>query len=67
MVQARLTAKGIHPSKYVVVYGYTPMDAARTADRLRRLGYQRVLEHAEGVAAWAADNTLPMDRLPRYE
>ncbi len=37
------------------------------ADILKSLGYEKVLTYDVGIIEWAADESLPMDKLPRYE
>jgi 3-mercaptopyruvate sulfurtransferase SseA len=65
---ARLLAgKGASPDRSIVVYGNGQDDAAAIVAKLEDLGVRdgRVLEG--GFAAWSADPTLPVDRLPKYE
>jgi len=53
--------------KTVVVYGYSHDDAVAMGKRLTDLGYENVCTYQAGLEAWAADNSLPMSRLTRYE
>jgi 3-mercaptopyruvate sulfurtransferase SseA len=62
-----LRSKGITQDKTVVVYGYTPNESAAMANKLRDLGYENVLAYEAGLAAWAADLSLPMARLANYK
>ena len=62
-----LSAKGVTPEKTIVVYGYGAEDSAVAAEKLAEMGYEKVLTYGAGIATWAADPALPMDRLPRYE
>jgi thiosulfate/3-mercaptopyruvate sulfurtransferase len=65
--RALLKAKGITPDKAIVVYGAQGDKSAVMAQLLRELGYERVLTYDTGLAAWAADETLPMTHLANYE
>ncbi|HEY7494673.1 MAG TPA: rhodanese-like domain-containing protein [Candidatus Tectomicrobia bacterium] len=60
-------AKGITPHSTVVVYDVQRHRSVAMACQLRRLGYSKVLTYDAGVAAWAADERLPMTHLPHYE
>ena len=66
-VQRLLGAKGISSDRDVVVYGDGPDDAARFAAALTDLGVEGVVVFAAGFPAWAADASLRIDRLPKYE
>jgi 3-mercaptopyruvate sulfurtransferase SseA len=59
-------AKAIRPGDPVVVYGYDPDEAARVARQFARSGHAHVSVYAGFLDEWAPDETLPMDRLPRY-
>ena len=58
-----LVTKGITTDREVVLYGE---DASTLAARLTALGYPGVRTY-EGWDAWLEDESLPLDRLPRYE
>jgi 3-mercaptopyruvate sulfurtransferase SseA len=62
-----MESKGITRDKTVIVYGYTRDEGAAMVNRLRDLGYEKVLTYAASLAAWAADPSLPMSRLANYE
>jgi thiosulfate/3-mercaptopyruvate sulfurtransferase len=65
---ARLLAgKGVAPDRDVVVYGAGFDDAAAIVDKLTTLGVTDARIYADGFGAWAADPTLPVDRLPQYQ
>ncbi|MFQ5614460.1 MAG: sulfurtransferase, partial [Anaerolineae bacterium] len=64
---ALLASKGITPDKTVVLYGYGPDDSAAMAGLLADFGYENALVYEAGLAEWAANRSLPMDRLPNYE
>jgi 3-mercaptopyruvate sulfurtransferase SseA len=65
---ARLLAgKSVAPDREVVVYGAGIDDAAALAEKLNELGITGARVYAEGFGAWAADPTLPVERLPQYQ
>lgn len=64
---ALLEQKRIPPEKAIAVYGAGEDDSALVARWLRELGASQVLVYSAGLATWAADESLPMDRLPRYD
>ena len=66
-IQRILDEKGIVPGREVVVYGIDGEDAAAVAARLVELGIENVRVYAEGFAAWAADVSLPLERLAKYD
>jgi 3-mercaptopyruvate sulfurtransferase SseA len=65
-VDRLLGSKRIEPARTVVVYGYGRDDVTEFATRLRLLGHDRVWVYDLGWAAWAADERLPVERLPNY-
>jgi molybdopterin synthase sulfurtransferase len=62
-----LTDKAIEPERTIVVYGSGPTDAAAFQAWLLDRGFTDVLVYEPGFAAWAADERLPVERLPRFE
>jgi len=66
-LQRLLASKGIMPHRTVVVYDVQRDRGVVMADRLRLLGYPKVLTYDAGVAAWAAEARLPMAHLTYYE
>jgi len=62
-----LASKGITPHRTVVVYDVQRDRSVAMAQQLKTLGYPRVLTYDAGVAAWAADERLPMTHLAHYE
>jgi len=62
-----LEAKGITPGREVVVYGDRPEDVAAARAGLAERGLPGARVYEPGWAAWAADETLPVERLPRYD
>src|SRR5438132_7593979 len=66
-VQRLLRSKGILASRAVVLYGDRPEDTVPLSTRLSELGHARVQIFAGGWPEWAADPTLPVDRLKHYD
>jgi thiosulfate/3-mercaptopyruvate sulfurtransferase len=69
-VEERLKASGILGGKKVVMYGTNSTEAEKMADLLvRKFGVDpaRLYVYRAGLAAWSADESLPMDRLPGFE
>jgi 3-mercaptopyruvate sulfurtransferase SseA len=60
-------SKGITRDKTVVVYGYTRDDSAALVQWLSDSGYENLFIYEAGLAEWAADGSLPMARMARYE
>jgi 3-mercaptopyruvate sulfurtransferase SseA len=60
-------SKDLGPTGETVLYGSSAADVESVATKLGALGHPdvRILEH--GWAEWAADATLPVERLPNYE
>jgi 3-mercaptopyruvate sulfurtransferase SseA len=65
-VERLLDAKGIVSSREVVLYGDSA-DVAAVQGRLAALGHTGVRSFAQGWDAWAADDTLPVERLPNHD
>ena len=62
-----LDSKEIVPDREIVVYGDRPEDVAATRDWLTDLGHPSVRTYRDGWAEWAADEALPVERLPNYD
>jgi molybdopterin synthase sulfurtransferase len=62
-----LDSKEIVPGREVVLYGDRPEDVAAFRRWLRELGHEDVRTYQHGFAEWAADESLPVERLPNYE
>jgi thiosulfate/3-mercaptopyruvate sulfurtransferase len=65
-IERLLDAKGIRADREIVVYG-DGLEATAFAARLHTLGIDRVRVYDDGFAAWAADDGLPVERLPLYD
>ena len=59
-----LEAKSIVPGREIVLYG-DPSDVAVVGSRLATLGHTAQHVYA-GWSEWAADESLPVERLPKY-
>lgn len=66
-VQRILDEKRLTHGSRAVVYGSGADDAARLAAVLRERGLSDVTTLDGGFPAWAADASLPVDKLPRHE
>jgi thiosulfate/3-mercaptopyruvate sulfurtransferase len=68
-VKGRLEAKGVLGGKQVLLYGSDGDEAGQMADLLVR-GYavdpNRLHIYGAGSAAWSADSSLPLERLPGH-
>ena len=62
-----LREKRVATERTIVVYGEGANDAGDLGSMLARLGYEDVRVYDAGFPAWAADESLPVERLPRYE
>ena len=60
-------AKGLRREDPLVLYGYDPDEAETVAERFRREGFRLVEIYDGFVDEWSADETLPLERLPRHE
>jgi thiosulfate/3-mercaptopyruvate sulfurtransferase len=62
-----LLEKRVTPDRTIVLYGYRPEQTAGLAARLEAAGHQNVLVYGSGFAAWAADPSLALERLPKFD
>ena len=60
-------SKGIEPGRSIVVYGAGPDEPVPVAARLLEAGVDDVRVYEAGWTAWAADERLPLERLPNYD
>jgi len=60
------TAKGITADKKVILYGYGREDCETMVRVLQGQGFQEVTTYEAGLAQWAADPSLPLERLSNY-
>ena len=61
-----LASKRVAPGRDVVVYGSGADDAATVVEALGRFGILGARSYA-GFGAWAADASLPVEKLPRHD
>ncbi len=61
-----LQFKKILPNNAIVVYGYTPEQSRKTAERLGKNGYDNVSVYNGFLTEWSPNNTLPMEKLANY-
>jgi thiosulfate/3-mercaptopyruvate sulfurtransferase len=66
-VERILEEKGLVPGRAVALVGYSKSDVAAVEGRLRELGIEDVRVLDGGAQAWAADSSLPLERLPNYD
>jgi molybdopterin synthase sulfurtransferase len=66
-IERLLQSKEIVPSQEVVLYGDDGGDVSAVKTRLTDLGHAGVRTYEQGWAEWAADETLPVERLPNYD
>lgn len=62
-----LDNKGISQSRSIVLYGDAPAQAERLLQKLSDFGYTDVVTYQGGFRDWAADQTLPVEGLVKYE
>src|SRR6266508_5432605 len=62
-----LREKGVTTDRTVVVYDDRADDAGDVVPTLARLGYQDVQVYEAGFSAWAAERSLPIERLANHE
>ncbi len=58
--------KEILPEHKIVIYGYTDQEVLKVADRFQGAGYQDINIYSDFVQQWAADPTLPLEKMKRY-
>ena len=66
-VERLLESKNIVPGREVVLYGSAADDVSAVRARLTDLGVADVSIYEHGWEYWAADDSLPVERLPNYE
>jgi molybdopterin synthase sulfurtransferase len=66
-IERELSAKRIIPGRSIVLYGDRSDHARALADRLVARGHDDVRIYEHGWAGWAAEPTLPLERLPNYD
>jgi 3-mercaptopyruvate sulfurtransferase SseA len=66
-IERELALRGIAPGRSIVLYAYDRADVADLATRLDAHGITDIRVYDDGWNAWAADESLPVDRLPNYD
>ncbi len=66
-VDRLLLEKQVTLDRTLVLYGYGPDDTAGLEARLAAAGHDDVHVYSAGFEAWAADSSLPLDRLPKFD
>jgi molybdopterin synthase sulfurtransferase len=66
-IERLLAEKRLTPGRTVVLYGDRAADAAALEARLLAHGHHDIRVYEAGFPAWAADETLPIDKLPNHE
>jgi 3-mercaptopyruvate sulfurtransferase SseA len=59
-------SKGILPGQSLVIYGDSPEESQRVAERFFKSGYNQIRVYDAFVNEWCSNDSLPMDRLKRY-
>jgi len=62
-----LDAKRIVSGRDTVIYGHSADDARALAQKLEAVGIEGAIVYEGGALAWAADEALPLERLPNYD
>jgi molybdopterin synthase sulfurtransferase len=66
-VERLLRAKNVIAGREIVLYGDRDDDVSSVRTRLADLGLADVRTYEHDWAEWAADETLPVERLPNYD
>ena len=66
-IERLLRFKEVADDREVVLYGYDADELLAVRSRLAELGHAPVRIYEGGWHEWAADETLPVERLPRFE
>ena len=66
-VERLLHLKDIVPNQEVVLYGDDAEEVSALRTRLTDLGHDGVRTYEGGWPEWAADESLPVERLPNYD
>jgi 3-mercaptopyruvate sulfurtransferase SseA len=66
-VERLLQSKDLGQGRDTVLYGSVVDDVLSVRTRLTGRGYADVRIYEQGWAEWAADETLPVERLPNYD
>lgn len=61
-----LMSKGFESTDEIIVYGYDEQEIDDAAEGLQKLGFLNVKSYMDFVSEWSANESLPMDKLERY-
>ena len=59
--------KNILPENEIIVYGYSPDESQKVAERFSKSGYKKVAVYNHFTDEWAANPELPMQKLKRFQ
>jgi len=59
--------KNILPENEIVLYGYSPDETQKVAQRFEKSGYPKVAVYNHFIDEWAANPGLPMQKLERFK
>lgn len=62
-----LASKGVTSKKAIVMYGYQRDSCFGLAKALQEIGFRDIFVYEAGIEEWAADASLPMNRLANNE
>jgi len=66
-LSAAVSSKGITSKNIAIIYGYQGDHGSDIAKLLSDCGIQEIFFYKNGLQEWAADPSLPLDRLPNHE
>ena len=58
--------KEIMPEEEIILYGYASEESEKVADSFGRAGYENIYIYDKFLEEWVSDDSLPMEKLPRY-
>jgi len=59
--------KNILPKNEIIIYGYSPAETEKVAERFVKSGYPKVSVYHQFVDEWAANPDMPMEKLVRFQ
>lgn len=59
--------KNIETEDEIIIYGYTPKDTDKAAERFIKSGYKQVAVYYGFIDEWSANESLPMEHLHRFK
>ena len=58
--------KQILPQDEIIIYSYQPDESCKVAQLFDKAGYENIWVYNEFVSGWLPNDTLPVEKLPRY-